>query len=220
MATEKIEAPATADAGEKTAEAVPSSGGIKGWLPLIITAVTMPALAYCTTAFVLIPRLQKQAAVAASSSQTDTNNSSAAAAAADSKPATPAKAEEKGAEKGKESTVTDATLKDRGVKVTRSGKMTVPLTKILVNVAGSMGSRYLMAGVTLASDKQGFGDLIINNEAQLLDAAASVLSSKSIADLEKPEARTVVRSELQTVFNNALGSGTVQEVYLTEFAIQ
>ena len=42
----------------------------------------------------------------------------------------------------------------------------------------------------------------------------------TIADLEKPEARTVVRSELQTVFNNALGAGTVQDVYLTEFAIQ
>jgi flagellar protein FliL len=228
MATANQDTPGAAPASggeEKPAEAAPSpssAGGIKAWLPLIVTVVTMPALAYCTISFVLVPKMRKEVAAATASIQPATTNSAPGAAVAESKPAVaaPVKSEEKGGEKPKEAGATDAALKERGVKVTSDGKMTVPLNKILVNIAGSMGSRYLMAGLTLASDKQGFGDVVVNNEAQLLDLAASVLSSKTIADLERPEARTVVRSELQTVFNNALGAGTVKDVYLTEFAIQ
>jgi|SRR5208283_2173928 len=228
MATNDPETPGTAappaDGDEKAAESAPSpssAGGLKAWLPLIVTIVAMPALAYCTTSFVLVPRMRKEVAAATASIQPATTNSTASAAAAETKPAAAsAKSSEKAAEKSKEGGATDAALKERSVKITSNGKMTVPLNKILVNIAGSMGSRYLMAGLTLASDKEGFGELVVNNEAQLLDLASSVLSSKTIADLEKPEARTVVRAELQTVFNNALGAGTVQEVYLTEFAIQ
>ncbi len=229
MATNNQDAAAalasSSDNGEKTAESVssPSSGGgIKAWLPLIVTVVTMPALAYCTTSFVIMPKLQKEAVAAAASIQSTSTNSTSNGLTAETKSASPApaKSSEKSGEKSKDAGATEATLKERGAKVTSNGKMTVPLNKILVNIAGSMGSRYLMAGLTLASDKAGFGEIVVNNEAQLLDVAASVLSSKTIADLEKPEARTVVRSELQTVFNNALGAGTVQDVYLTEFAIQ
>ena len=45
--------------GEATAAAVKSGGGIKAMLPLIITVVLMPALAWAMTSFVLVPKLQK-----------------------------------------------------------------------------------------------------------------------------------------------------------------
>jgi flagellar FliL protein len=198
-----------------------ASGGLKAWLPLIVTTITMPALAYATTVFVLLPKMQK--AVAAVSAPA-TNTTMAATSAPQSHPAeakpptpaSPAKPKAKTAEGGRE----DAALKNAGVKVTSDGKTTVPLNKILVNLSGSMGSRYLLTSLTLASDKEGFGELILNNEAQLVDLASSVLSAKTIADLEKPDARTVIRLELETVFNNALGVGTVQDVFFTEFAVQ
>ncbi|MGH7973851.1 MAG: flagellar basal body-associated FliL family protein [Limisphaerales bacterium] len=41
-----------------------------------------------------------------------------------------------------------------------------------------------------------------------------------MADLEKPGARNLIRSELISGFNNILGGPLVQEIYLTEFAIQ
>jgi flagellar basal body-associated protein FliL len=189
----------------------------------------MPALAYVTTAFILMPRMQKAVATAVAAQAGPATPVTAAGAppSAEVKPAVEAPApkpkeaaKDKAGEKGKEADGLDPALKERGAKITTAGKMTVPMNKILVNISGSMGSRYLLASLTLASDKDGFGQLILNNEAQLLDLAAGVLGSKTIADLEKPEARTVVRSELQTVFNNALGPNTVQDVYLTEFAIQ
>lgn len=196
------------------APASPAGGGIKAWLPLLVTVITMPVLAYATTMFFLVPRMQKSLDAAAQSE---------AAPDAKTKPAPPEaapKSKAVSAEKGKETAATGSTQKDKTIKTNGSGKTTVPLTKILVNVAGTMGSRYLLANLTLAGTRKDFSEVIQNNEAQLIDLAAGVLSAKTIADLERPEVRTVIRSELLTVFNNALGANSVQEVYFTDFAIQ
>ena len=98
--------------------------------------------------------------------------------------------------------------------------MTVKLDKMLVNVAGTMGTRYLMTSVTLVSNNADFKAKVDENKDQLMDLATGTLSSKTISDLEKPGARNVIRAELMTVFNNALGGPVVQEIYITELAIQ
>jgi flagellar basal body-associated protein FliL len=41
-----------------------------------------------------------------------------------------------------------------------------------------------------------------------------------MADLEKPGVRNLIRAELISGFNNILGANMVQDIYLTEFAIQ
>ncbi len=100
-------------------------------------------------------------------------------------------------------------------------KTTAPLgAKVLVNVAGTMGTRYLLASITLVSDNPSLKAVVDKNDAQLRDVAASTLSAKTISDLEKPGARNLIRTELISVFNNVLGDGTVSDIYLTEFAIQ
>ena len=39
------------------AETAPASGGAKAWLPLIVTIVLMPALAFVTTKFLVLPKV-------------------------------------------------------------------------------------------------------------------------------------------------------------------
>ena len=46
------------------------------------------------------------------------------------------------------------------------------------------------------------------------------LANKTLADLEKPGARNLIRTELINGFNNVLGENSVQEIYITEFGIQ
>jgi flagellar FliL protein len=99
-------------------------------------------------------------------------------------------------------------------------KVMVPLPKILVNVAGTMMTRYLMTSMTLVGNTPDFKEKIEANRDQLIDVANGALSTKTIADLEKPGARNVIRSELLTVFNNALGGPLIQDIYITEQAIQ
>lgn len=178
-ATKPEEAAAPAPA-EETA-AVPASGGFKTWLPLLVTALAMPLIAYGMTEFVLLPRLKKGLSLGGE------------AVSAKAKESTP------GGEDKRE---------------------TVPMNKLLVNVSGTMGARYLLVSLAVAGSDADFKSKLAAHDPQLRDFACGVLATKTIADLEKPGARNTIRTELMSGFNNILGNSLVQEIYLTEFAIQ
>ncbi len=186
-----------AGAEDESTEAAPaaprSAGGLKAWLPLIVAVLAMPGLAFVTTRFVILPRMARALSASTSSAPAEPASSSSGAA--------PASDSDKSGTPG-------------------NVKVTVPMNKLLVNVAGTMGTRYLMTSVTLVGNTADFKDKIENNKDQLMDLATGALSSKTIADLEKPGARNVIRSELLTVLNNALGGPVIQEIYITELAIQ
>ena len=198
-AAPRTDAPKEGSAGEGTAEAGNSQpapaakSGLSAWLPLILSIVLMPVLAYLVTSFVLIPKMRKGLGIT-EAAKVEKN----------------AGEEHGGAAPAKE-----------GTAAAPSGATeNVPMTKLLVNVAGSMGSRYLLTSVVLVGNTKNFREQVAKNEAQLRDLACGVLATKSISDLEKPGARNLVRSELLTGFNQVLGGSAVQEIYLTEFAIQ
>lgn len=96
----------------------------------------------------------------------------------------------------------------------------VPMNKLLVNVAGTMGSRYLLVSLSVVGADPDFKAKLTAHDPQLRDLACSALATKTIADLEKPGARNLIRNELISGFNNILGGPLVQEIYMTEFAIQ
>ncbi len=109
---------------------------------------------------------------------------------------------------------------ENGAPARAGQKQNVTLNKLLVNVAGTMGSRYLLTSITLLGHGSDFPNRVTQNEPQLRDMASGLLSTKTIADLEKPGARNLIRGELLAGFNSILGTGAVQEIYFTEFAIQ
>ncbi len=176
--------------GEKAAP--PASGGLKAWLPLIITVVLMPVLAYVMTTYVLLPKLRNSVGAQPVQAREPGNEHGGGSAGGESSP---------GKEAGKP-------------------KTKVPLSKVIVNVSGSLGTRMLLASFTLAGNSSDLKTKIEENNDQLRDLAATTLGSKTIADLEKPEARNLIRAELLSQFNSVLGGNAVQEIYITEFAIQ
>jgi flagellar FliL protein len=161
--------------------AVPS-GGFKAWLPLIVTILLMPALAFGVAQYVILPQLEKGLGM---------------------------KTETAGAESGK------SKKEAPGAK-----QESVVMNKLLVNVSGTMGARYLLVSLSVAGSNANFKEKMQEHDAQLRDMACSSLAAKTLADLEKPGARNLIRSELITGFNNILGDSMVQDIYLTEFAIQ
>jgi flagellar protein FliL len=175
-----------AAAGASPAPPAKAAASFNVWLPLIITVVIMPALAFATTRFVLLPQMKQALAHggAAPVESTGTNTE-----------------------------VGPALIEGKI-------KQTVPLKRILVNVAGEHGARYLQISVTLVGTDENLKDRIEKNSDQLADLGAGTLSTKTISDLEKPGARNVIRNELMTVFNNALGGPFIKEIYFTEMAIQ
>jgi flagellar FliL protein len=168
-------------AGNAEAKAPSSGGGFKAWLPLIITVVLMPVLAYGMTSFVLLPRLQKGLGI----------------------------------------TPSDTSSKTSAGKTPANGKKErVSLNKLLVNVAGTMGQRYLLTSLSVEGTDPELKAKMQELESQLRDMACGTLATKTLADLEKPGARNLIRTELISGFNSILGGSLVQEIYMTEFAIQ
>ncbi len=186
-----------ADKGDKHPESAPASAapkpaaaGVKAWLPLIAAVVLLPVLAYGVTTFILLPKLQAGLGIKPAGKAPDK--------AAGGHGAAPATSED---------TSTD-------------GKVQVPLSKLIVNVSGTMGSRFLMTSLIMVSTTEDFQKVVKEHEAQLKDTAGGILAAKTIPDLEKPGARNIIRSELITAFNHVLGGTMVQEIYFTDFAIQ
>ena len=174
-----------APAAPETPAPPPSGGGLKSWLPLIITVLVMPVLAYAMTAFVLVPRVQHVLG-------REVPAASAASPLAENKKPSPP-----------------------GVK-----KESVPINKLLVNVAGTMGARYLLVSLSVTGTDPDFKTKMENADPQLRDMACGALRTKSLADLEKASACNEIRTELLSGFNNILGGPVVQDIYFTEFAIQ
>lgn len=200
----KAPAAAPAEKGAPSASAPieeAKSSKIKTMLPLLANILLAPALAYAVTQFVLVPKLAAKAGAPAAATE---------AAAPHAEPA--AKTEHAAAA---------PSHGDSNSPSLGRGKYAAPLSKkILVNVAGTMGTRYLLAECTLVGPKSSLKSDVEKADAELRDAAASTLSSKTITDLEKPGIRNLIRTELISIFNTILGKGSVTEIYLTEFAIQ
>jgi len=171
-----------APAAEETLTPAPKAGGgFSAWVPLIVTIILMPVIAYAMTNFVLLPQIQKNLGISSTTSDSGTKS----------------KAENPGAK-----------------------KITVAMDKLLVNIAGTMGSRYLLTSLSVVSTDPGFQQKMTDNDPALRDMVTSALSAKTLTDLEKPDERNLIRTELLAGFNNILGNDEVQEIYLTEFAIQ
>jgi len=91
---------------------------------------------------------------------------------------------------------------------------------VVVNLSGAMGTKYLKASFSLFSSNPDLQKIITDNKSHLLDVALNVLSSKSMADLEAPGSKNLVRNDLISNFNQALNSEVVEQLYFSEFVVQ
>ncbi|HWA26036.1 MAG TPA: flagellar basal body-associated FliL family protein [Lacunisphaera sp.] len=199
------DAAAPEKAGSNPAQAAaagPAKGGaLKAWLPVVLAVIVAPATCWAVAEFVLLPRLQAKLAVAASPE-------GAAQAAAGEKASAAGGEKKKGGHGGKE----------EGGAV---GADTYSFSNVVVNLSGTMGTRYLktsfvVTGIKPDTIKAAFEE----NKDKLTDVTLGVLSSLSLSDLEEPGAKNVLREKLVTAYNQALGSRVAEQVYFSDFVVQ
>lgn len=176
------------------------------WIPIIAVCVLMPAISFATTQYLLLPKirgavLEQKAIVHA------------------------AKPEGKEAKKGHGEAAKGGHGKEEGKGEGAEGggaggAFTYDFENIVVNLSGAMGTRYLKTSFTALSDNPDLKKLIDENKKQLLDVALSVLSTRTMADLEQPGSKNVVRNDLMANFNQALKSDLVSQIYFSEFVVQ
>ena len=193
--TEAAKATAKPDApAEATVIAAPAApaprGGPKAWLPAIVALLLAPAATWATVEFVLVPRLQKKFVAAA----TAENATSEAA---------PAPASSSG--KGKDA---------------KEGAPSYEFQNVVVNLAGTMGTRYLKTSFLVTGVDTNIKAVFDGAKPKLTDVTLNVLSSLTLADLEEPGAKNVIREKLVTAYNQALGRKVADQVYFSDFVIQ
>lgn len=194
-----VKSDASVEAGVATgAEAAghAASGGFKAWLPAIVAVLLAPAATWATVEFVVVPRLQKKLAAAPAASAEASGESAIAAAPA---------AHGKTAKSGKE------------------GKESAPnyeFQNVVVNLAGTMGTRYLKTSFLVAGADANIRAVFEGAKPKLTDVTLNVLSSLTLADLEEPGAKNVIREKLVAAYNQALGRKVADQVYFSDFVIQ
>lgn len=194
---------AAADKAAPDKTAAPATGrfaGLKAWLPVVFAVLAAPAASWAIAEYVLLPRLEQRLAAAHAAGGIVPGETAAA------KPAEKSHGDKK---------------KGHGKEEAGSTGDTYEFTNVVVNLSGTMGTRYLktsfvITGVKPDTIKPAFEE----NKAKLTDVTLGVLSSLSLADLEEPGAKNVLREKLVTAYNQALGSRIAEQVYFSDFVVQ
>ncbi|MGH7995163.1 MAG: flagellar basal body-associated FliL family protein [Opitutaceae bacterium] len=91
---------------------------------------------------------------------------------------------------------------------------------VVVNLAGTMGTRYLKTSFAVTGSVPNFKDIFEDNRMRLKDVTINVLSSLTLADLEEPGSKNVLREKLVNAYNQALGRKLCDQVYFSDFVVQ
>jgi flagellar FliL protein len=188
-------APAVATAPEaaKPAEATTRSlsGLLTALVPVAIVLVATPVLTWTVAEFLLMPRLEKRLAAAAGGAD----------ASAKVSPPAESHAEPKKGEPG-------------------APTNTYEFSNIVVNLAGTMGTRYLKTSFLVTGTDTSLRTAFESNKPKLTDVTLNVLSSLSLPDLEEAGAKNVIREKLVIAYNQALGKRMAEQVYFSDFVVQ
>ena len=203
-ATPEKSGTAPAEAQASTKKASP----IKALLPLVAAIVIAPAASWAVAQFVLLPKLQAKLAAPPVEGEAPAHG-----AAEKEKPAKKEGGghgeKKKGGKEGKEG--------EGGT----SSEDTYEFTNVVVNLSGTMGTRYLKTSFVVTGAKPDIiQEAFDGNKARLTDVTLGVLSSLSLSDLEEPGAKNVLREKLVSAYNQALGSRVADQVYFSDFVVQ
>jgi flagellar FliL protein len=94
------------------------------------------------------------------------------------------------------------------------------IKEIIVNPAGTGGTRFLSASIGFELESDKVGELFSEREAIVRDALITILSSQSIPELSDFKRRERLRKLIQLRVQKLLHSDEIAAVYFTEFVLQ
>jgi flagellar FliL protein len=195
MATPPKNESATA-AAPAPAPAAPAGKSLLGTLlPVVLVVVLAPAVSWLVMQYVMLPQLEKRMAAAGG------------VAVAAPTPAAPV------AEKGKGK---------KGEAAVPVAPNTYVFSNVIVNLAGTMGTRYLKTTFMVTGGDQKLNETFVSaqNQPKLVDITLNILSSLTLADTEEAGAKNIIREKLVNAYNQALGRKVVEQIYFSDFVVQ
>lgn len=101
-----------------------------------------------------------------------------------------------------------------------AGRPVYRLDNLIVNPAGSQGSRFLLATVALEVSSEKTRDALSTREAELRDLVISTMERHTLQELTMPGARDSMRAELAAAVGRLAGPKSGLRVFLPQFVIQ
>ncbi len=92
--------------------------------------------------------------------------------------------------------------------------------EFIVNPSGSNGLRYLSVKMSAAVSSADTEALLNNHQAQLSHIVVSVISARTIAELEEPGWMEKLGEDLKNALNEVFGEGQIQRIFFRRFIIQ
>jgi flagellar protein FliL len=200
----------TKPAAEAAAAPAKPSSASSPWLPVLVVIIILPILSFVVTDMVMIPRVKKALGEIAT---LQTENAHPAAGGHEPAPtaAKPKKEAKKAASAhGGGGHGEAAAPAEAGVK----------FENVVANLSGSMKSRFVKVSFTIEGDQEDFAEVIKASKVKIIDSALGILGALTVAELEEPGMKNIVRSDLISGFNQALKGEVVQRLYFSEFVIQ
>jgi flagellar FliL protein len=93
-------------------------------------------------------------------------------------------------------------------------------SNVVVNLSGTMGTRYLKTSFLVTGPDADLKAVFEGAKPRLTDVTLNVLSSLTLADLEEPGSKNVIRERLVGAYNQAIGRKVADQVYFSDFVIQ
>jgi flagellar protein FliL len=114
---------------------------------------------------------------------------------------------------------------DGGAKHEKKGKegektAVFKLDNLIVNPAGSGGTRFLLASVAIELPDEKLLSRLRERDFQVRDAVISVLERETLDEVASPGARDSIKARLARVIAPMAGHGTQVQVYLPQFVLQ
>ena len=91
---------------------------------------------------------------------------------------------------------------------------------LVVNPAGSDGSRYLAVSIAFESKAEGIRAEMEQKKVVVKDAILTHLSEQTAESLSDPARRDTLKQQLIEETNSILTSGSIDRLYFTEFVLQ
>ncbi len=175
---------------QPTEDAPATGGGIKARLPLIAMIAVGLAVGGGTGATVLGPMVAKKLGRAPAHADTTASDSTAADSAA---------------AEGSEGAGAPSVLL---------------LENLVLNPAGSGGSRFLLLSVAIESGKGSSGADFTARDAELRDIILTALGGKTVDQLTDISARDGIKTEIQSAITARFGKTAVKRLYFPQFVVQ
>lgn len=94
------------------------------------------------------------------------------------------------------------------------------IDNLVLNPAGSGGTRFLMLTVTLAVKDSAADELLKARDAEVRDAVLDRFGRKTVEELVDMSRREAIKKELLAVLKPLFPDGTIKAVYFPQFVIQ